>query len=74
MYTCVYYSTQDGFTPLMVAVHFNRSDVVKLLLQGGANCILQAKVIFTAHVHVHMYRKLENFHTETICIVNIHNV
>ena len=40
-------SIQDGFTPLMSAAYFNRSDAVKQLLQGGAKCNLQDKVFFT---------------------------
>ena len=44
-------SIQDGVTALIVAAQFNRSDVIKELLRGGANCNLQDKVIFNIQVH-----------------------
>jgi len=35
---------KNGLTPLHVATHYNNLDVVLVLLEGGANCHLPAKV------------------------------
>ena len=54
VFTCTVHvcaSIQDDFTALIVAAKFNRINVIKELLQGGANCDIQDKVIFTIHVY-----------------------
>ena len=40
----VFYFSQDNCTPLMIASYRGHSDIVKLLLEAGADVGLQLKV------------------------------
>ena len=52
MYVCVFFSTQDGSTALMLAARMNDIKTIEVLLKGEANCNLQNKVMPVIYVHI----------------------
>ena len=47
-------SLQDGYTAIVVAAFYGRTEVVKVLVQKNADINFQNKVHYL-HVHVHVY-------------------